>query len=398
MHTDITNVYLKRGKEAAVKRFHPWIFSGAIHHMDGEPKDGDWVKVMSHKEEVIATGHYNNGSIMVRILAFGETEITEDFWNDKLTTAFAKRKSIVSLQDTGTDCFRLIHAEGDNLPGLIVDVYGEVAVLQCHSIGMHKDRKKIAAAVLSQSDGSIKYIYDKSTQVLPRQYSFNFKNGFMEEGREEVSQQVQENGQPFVVNWETGQKTGFFLDQRDNRKLLGDYAKGKTVLNTFCYSGGFSIYALNAGATLVHSVDVSQKAMDLTDENVALNAPFDGEHVSYTEDVMTFFKENEEEYDVVVVDPPAFAKNLRKKHNAVQGYKRLNTLALNRVKKGGILFTFSCSQVIDTLLFQNTIVAAALETNRKVSILHRLTQPADHPVNLFHPEGAYLKGLVLYVE
>lgn len=396
MHT--ATVYLKRGKEAAVKRFHPWIFSGAIHHMDGQPKDGDWVQVMSHKNEIIATGHYNNGSIMVRILAFGETEIGDDFWNDKLKAAFAKRKSIVNLQNTKTDCFRLIHAEGDNLPGLIVDIYGEVAVLQCHSIGMHKDRKKIAAAILEQSEGLIKHIYDKSVEVLPKPYSFNFKNGFMGEGREEVSQQVEENGHSFLVNWETGQKTGFFLDQRDNRKLLGEYAKGKTVLNTFCYSGGFSIYALNAGAISVHSVDISQKAMDLTDQNVKLNAPFDGKHVSYTQDVMKFLKENGETYDVVIVDPPAFAKNLRKRHNAVQGYKRLNALALKRVKKGGIMFTFSCSQVVDTLLFQNTIVAAALETDRKVSILHRLTQPADHPVNLFHPEGAYLKGLVLYVE
>lgn len=396
MHT--ATIYLKKGREAAVLRFHPWIFSGAVHRIDGKPKDGDLVIVNTKNDETIATGHYNNGSILVRVLAFSEANIDQTFWNEKLSAAYTKRERIVSLHGTDTDCYRLIHAEGDDLPGLIVDIYGNVAVLQCHSIGMHKDRKRITEAIISQSNGKIKQVYDKSTAVLPKQYAFNFKDGFVDSDEEKTGLPVSENGNKFQINWVTGQKTGFFLDQRDNRKLLGEYAKGKTVLNTFCYSGGFSIYALNAGASLVHSVDISQKAMDLTDENVALNQPFEGKHESITQDVMQYLKEDELEYDIVVVDPPAFAKNLRKRHNAVQGYKRLNALALKRVKKGGILFTFSCSQVVDTLLFQNTIVAAALESNRKVSILHRLSQGADHPVNLFHPEGSYLKGLVLYVD
>ncbi len=393
----MTTIHLKRGKEQAVARFHPWIFSGAIHRMDGQPKDGDWVRVCDSHGNVVATGHYNNGSIMVRVLSFGDLEVSQEYWNDCIQTAFEKRKAILDW-DHATQCYRLVHAEGDALPGLIVDIYGQVAVMQCHSIGMHKDRRAIAEAILHHSSPHVKAVYDKSREVLPKSYGNNFENGYLLGEMDADEAVVHEHGNAFKVNWATGQKTGFFLDQRENRKLLGHYAKGKRILNTFCYSGGFSIYALNAGAEAVHSVDISQKAMDLTDANVALNQPFDGEHVSHTADVMAYLKEEKEMYDIVVVDPPAFAKNLRKRHNAVQGYKRLNALAFKRVKQGGLMFTFSCSQVVDTPLFQNTIVAAALESGRKVSILHRLTQPADHPVNLFHPEGAYLKGLVLYVE
>lgn len=381
-----------------MSRFHPWIFSGAVREIIGKPKDGDIVKVQGFNGETLCVGHYNNGSIIVRILSFQEEEINLAFWKKRIGAAWEKRFAIADLQANNTNCFRLIHAEGDQLPGLIVDIYGDVAVMQCHSIGMHKNRQLIAQAIFETSNEGITAVYDKSVEVLPKPYRFNFKNEYLVGEREVPETIVVENGNGFHVNWETGQKTGFFLDQRENRKLLGEYATGKTVLNTFCYSGGFSIYALKAGAKCVDSVDISQKAMDLVRDNVELNEPYKGRHFAHTADVMQFLKDDTRNYDIVVVDPPAFAKNIKKRHNAVQGYKRLNALALQRVKKGGLMFTFSCSQVVDTVLFQNTIVAAALESGRAISILHRLTQPPDHPVNLYHPEGSYLKGLVLYVE
>ncbi len=384
---------LKRGKEQAVKRFHPWIFSGAIYQKDNQLKDGDIVKVKDSHGNIIATGHFHHGSIAVRILAFEDVKIDIQFWKNAIQTAFNKRKSL-SLKG---NAYRLIHAEGDHLPGLIVDIYDQTAVVQCHSIGMHLCINDIANAIMESTEGSIQKIYDKSKEVLPFQYASDIENSYIIGDNDEGQCIINENENAFRVNWKSGQKTGFFLDQRNNRQLLNHYCKDKSVLNTFCYSGGFSVYALNAGASLVHSVDISQKAIDLTDENIKLTQREDA-HQSYCEDVMQFLKNHNKEYDIVIVDPPAFAKNIKKRHNAVQGYKRLNALALQTVKKGGIMFTFSCSQVIDTLLFQNTIVAAALEAGKKVSILHRLSQSSDHPVNLFHPEGNYLKGLVLFVE
>ncbi len=394
--SNISTIKLKKSKEQIIQRFHPWVFSGAIAQKKGNPKDGDIVKVLNYKNEIIATGHYNNGSIAVRILAFSDKEINTTFWDETIHAAFQKR-IILGFPNSKTNCYRLIHAEGDHLPGLIVDIYDDVAVVQCHSIGMHRCIENIAGSIVRFSEGKIKNVYDKSNHVLPSYYSKDKTNSFIIQNEEKTKNIVLENGHQFLIDWALGQKTGFFLDQRINRQLLGEYAKDKTVLNTFCYSGGFSIYALQQGASLVHSVDISQKAIDWTNENVELNRPFTGKHQAFTQDVLQFLKEEEETYDIVIVDPPAFAKNFKKRHNAVQGYKRLNALAFQRVKEGGIMLTFSCSQVIDALLFQNTIVAAALEAQKKVSIIGRLSQPTDHPVNLFHPEGSYLKGLILLV-
>ncbi len=388
-------IILKRGKDASLLRFHPWVFSGAIYFKPDDIADGDPVEVFDSKDEYLATGHYQNGSIMVRICSFEKTNLKQNFWTKKIQKAYHLR-SLLNLAANGTNCYRLIHGEGDGLPGLIIDIYNTTAVIQCHSIGMFYEKEKIALAIQKVFNDDIKAIYNKSSNALPPDFGKTTENDYLfGTGEDQV---VQEYENQFAVNWVTGQKTGFFLDQRENRKLLAHYAKGKKVLNAFCYSGGFSIYALKAGAQLVHSVDVSQKAMDLTDENVTLNQPYEGQHTSFTSDVMSFLKETDTEYDLMVVDPPAFAKNLKKRHNAVQGYKRLNTLAMQKIAKNSILFTFSCSQVVDEKLFYNTIVAAAIEAKRKVSVLHRLTQPADHPVGLFHPEGSYLKGLVVYVE
>ncbi len=389
-------VILKKGKDAFVKRFHPWIFSGAIQAITGKPKEGEWVIVKDSYGNIIAQGHYQKGSITVRVLQFGEEERQADFWKNKFQAAFAKRQ-VAGLPNEQTNCYRLIHAEGDGLPGLIVDIYNDVAVVQCHSIGMRKEVKDICKGLLDVEGLNINSVYDKSKETLPFQYATNIENEYLHNPKEETSTDVLENGNAFRVDWGTGQKTGFFLDQRENRALLGKYAKGKSILNTFCYSGGFSIYGLKDEAAEVVSVDISQKAIDLTNENVELNPNFGGKHEALAEDVMQFLKEGEKQYDIVIVDPPAFAKSLNKKHNAVQGYKRLNAMAIKKVKPGGLLFTFSCSQVIDAVLFQNTIVAAALEAGRPSSILHRLSQPADHPVSLFHPEGNYLKGLVLHI-
>jgi 23S rRNA (cytosine1962-C5)-methyltransferase len=359
-------------------------------------KDGDLVQVAAPQGDIVATGHFHHGSIAVRILSFGEGDIGPAFWLEKLQVAFAKRRAL-GLPSTDTDAFRLVHGEGDGLPGLVVDVYGDTAVLQCHSIGMHRCRKDITAAILACSEGRLRHVFDKSKESLPFKYARGIHNSYIGEERPKSQAIIQENGHRFLVDWDKGQKTGFFLDQRDNRQLLGQYAQGKSVLNTFCYSGGFSVYAMAAGAQAVHSVDVSKKAMAWTDQNIALLPSPSGTHHSHTADVMDFLKSEEQRFDIVVVDPPAFAKNMHKRHNAVQGYKRLNALAIKRVKPGGLLFTFSCSQVIDTPLFQNTILAAALEAGRPASILHRLGQSPDHPVSLFHPEGNYLKGLVLWV-
>ena len=389
-------IFLKDKRDAAVLRFHPWVFSGAVARKSGAIEDGEWVEVRSNKSELLGMGHYQDGSICVRLLSFEAATIDQSFWNQKIERAYQYRKAIELTDRDQLNCYRLIHGEGDGLPGLVIDVYGEAAVIQCHSIGMHRDREMIAKALQEVYGARLKAVFDKSAESLPKEYATTMQNGYLfGTGAETV---VKEYGALFTIDWETGQKTGFFLDQRENRRLLAEYASGKTVLNTFCYTGGFSIYALKAGAHSVESVDVSAKAMELTEKNVALNGFDDSRHRSYTTDVLDFLRKTPNTYDLMVVDPPAFAKNLEKRHNAVQGYKRLNALAMEKIKPGGILFTFSCSQVVNKQLFYDTIVAAALEAGRQVRVMHQLSQGPDHPVNLFHPEGEYLKGLVLYVE
>lgn len=388
-------VILKSKREASVNRRHPWVFSGAIKTLEGAPEDGETVAVYNNKGEYLAAGHFQQGSIMVRLLSFEEEAIDQAFWQTRLQQALAYRRAAGILDVTKTNCFRLIHAEGDGLPGLIIDIYGSAAIIQCHSIGMFQSLGLIAEALSKVLGDRIQTIYHKSKDTLPSGFAAGVEDGFLR--GEAESDLVKEHGHIFKVNWVNGQKTGFFLDQRDNRALLAHYVKDKKVLNTFCYTGGFSIYALQAGARWVDSVDVSATAMALTDENVDLNG-LANRHRSYTADVPTFLKTADDDYEVMIVDPPAFAKSRKKRHNAVQGYKRLNASALRRIKSGGIYFTFSCSQVVGAQLFQDTMVAAALEAGRKVRIMHRLSQPADHPVSLFHPEGSYLKGLVLFVE
>ncbi len=394
-------VILNAGKEIAVKRLHPWIFSGAIARTEGSPTDGDVVEVFDKKLTYLATGHYYKGSIAVKIFSYSATEINEAFWLEKLNTAYQVRQTIVFQGGSGVvDCYRLIHGEGDGFPGLILDFYKGVVVFQAHTIGMWREKEKIVAGLKQIYGENLLAVYDKSAETLPTEFGKSVKNDYLfnKSSVELIPHEVSENDNKFLIDWQTGQKTGFFLDQRDNRALLGQYAKGKKVLNSFCYSGGFSIYALKAGAELVHSVDVSKKAVDLVNQNVALNFGETDKHEAYAEDVMNYLKRNDQTYDLIILDPPAYAKNVAKRHNAVQGYKRLNVEGIKRLAKGGILFTFSCSQVVDRELFYNTVMSAALEVGRQVRVLHHLTQGADHPVNLFHPEGSYLKGLVLYVE
>lgn len=393
-------IILKDKKDASLRRFHPWVFSGAVDKMEGKVTDGEVVEIYSKSGDYLATGHYQNGSICVRIFSFEKTDANQEFWTTKLRNAYQYRGNLNLINNPQTNCYRLVHAEGDGLPGLIIDIYNKTAVLQCHSIGMHLEREKICKALSEIYGNHLESIYDKSHDTLPDQYAKNVINNYLypkdQPANPSTHQLILENEYSFIIDWEGGQKTGFFLDQRDNRQLLTHYAKDKTILNTFCYTGGFSVYALNAGADFVESVDVSQKAIDLTNKNIALNGNSEKHH-AYTQDVIKFLQQTEKYYDIIIVDPPAFAKNISKRHNAVQGYKRLNALALKKVKSGGILFTFSCSQVVDRQLFYDTIVAAAIEAGRQVRVMHHLNQPADHPVSLFHPEGAYLKGLVLFV-
>ena len=396
-----SKLFLQAGRDEAVRRFHPWVFSRAISRYEGDLNDGDTVEVFDHKSRYLATGHYHNGSITVRIFSFGATAggpVMPDlaFWTQKLAKIRTVRQAIINQNQT--NCYRLVHGEGDGCTGLIIDMYAGVAVMQAHSIGMHRERETLTEALKAVFGDELKAVYDKSADTLPNEYATTIANGYLF-GDVPVPHPVLENGNTFLINWMTGQKTGFFLDQRDNRALLAQYAAEKKVLNAFCYSGGFSVYALKAGAEQVHSVDVSQKAIDLTNQNIAANfGETETRHEAYADDVMHFLKAHDHQYDVVILDPPAFAKSLSARHRAVQGYKRLNAEGLRRVAKGGILFTFSCSQVVDRELFYNTIVAAAIEAGRQVRVLHHLSQPADHPVNLFHPEGGYLKGLVLWVE
>ena len=404
-------IFLQKGRDEAVRRFHPWVFSGAVSRREGPAPnnniaDGEVVEVFDSKATYLGTGHFHDGSIQVRLFSFAAhtngQPITPDvdFWAQKLVQIRAVRASVIPGQ---TDCYRLIHGEGDGCSGLIIDMYAGVAVLQAHSIGMHRQRQSIVEALQRVFGPELVAVYDKSAETLPEQYAAGVQNGYRygraDDGTQQRPRAVQENGHTFMVDWVTGQKTGFFLDQRDNRQLLARYSAGRTVLNAFCYSGGFSVYALAAGASVVHSIDTSKKAIELTNQNVAANPGFAGQHEAIVADVMDYLKKPETPtYDIVVLDPPAYAKSQSARHRAVQGYKRLNTEGLKRVAPGGILFTFSCSQVVDRELFYNTVVAAAIEAGRQVRVLHHMSQPADHPVSLFHPEGGYLKGLVLWVE
>jgi len=383
---------LKKGKEVSLRRFHPWVFSGALETPDGSLEDGDWAKVVAAGNKTLGYGHYHVGTIAVRILTFGDHLPGSDFYQQKLEYCFRQRKTTGVLSDM-TNAFRLVHGEGDGLSGLIIDVYNGVAVIQAHSVGMYRDRTLIVDAIRSVFKNDISAIYIKAPSA-----SRDLQNDSYLFGTSTVPHIVTEHNNKFYVDWETGQKTGFFLDQRDNRNLLSAYAVEKSVLNTFCYTGGFSVYALKAGASVVHSVDASEKAIALTKMNIEVNG-FDNEkNPSYASDTFEFMKDKKDQYDIIILDPPAFAKHKSAKHQAMKGYQRLNAEALRIVKAGGIIFTFSCSQVISRQLFYDTIVSSAIQSGRQVKVLHHLSQPADHPVSIYHPEGAYLKGLVLYVE
>lgn len=390
-------VYLKPGKEESLKRFHPWVFSGAIARVEGEPEEGEIVDVYTSKKEFIACGHFQIGSIAVRVLSFVQETIDHAFWVRKLSIAKDLRVALGLIGNPQNNTYRLVHGEGDNLPGLIIDVYDHTAVMQAHSAGMHVYRMEIADALSEVMGDVIQNIYYKSETTLPFKADLlSTENGFIKGGSPENV--AMENGLKFHVDWLKGQKTGFFVDQRENRHLLERYAKGRNVLNMFCYTGGFSFYAMRGGANLVHSVDSSAKAIDLTNENVELNFPGDTRHKAYAEDAFKFLDRMGDQYDLIILDPPAFAKHRDALRNALRGYTKLNAKAFEKIRPGGILFTFSCSQIVNKENFRNAVFTAAAQSGRSVRILHQLTQPGDHPVNIYHPEGEYLKGLVLYVE
>jgi len=390
-----TKIILGSGKDQSLRRFHPWVFSGAIKKIKGPVFDGAVVDVYSNHDEYLGTGHYQEATIAVRVFSFQPVTPDVAFWSDKIRKAFDYRLSVGIANNPDTNVYRLIYAEGDGMPGLIIDYYNGVAVLQAHSVGMHQFREAIAQSLKEVLGDQLRAVYDKSNEALHRNEGGESTNGYIL-GSSEGAGEVLENGHKFLIDWEHGQKTGFFVDQRDNRALLAKYSKGKRVLNTFCYTGGFSVYAGKAGATEVHSVDSSKKAIDLTDKNMALNGLTN--HASFAVDTFDYLKDKDGIYDVIILDPPAFAKHVNARHNAVMGYKRLNAEAISKIRAGGILFTFSCSQVVSRGLFHDTIMSAAIVAKRNVRVLHHLTQPTDHPVNIYHPEGEYLKGLVLYVE
>ncbi len=389
-------IILKRGKEESLKRFHPWIFSGAIAKADENIEEGDIVRVLTFDDKFIAVGHYQIGSIAVRVLSFKDITIGVEFWTERLIEALKMRIAIGIADNPQNNTYRLVHGEGDCLPGLVIDCYGKTAVMQAHSVGMHVNRLEIADALVKVMDGRIENVYYKSETTLPYKAELGQENGFVIGGCSDNT--AVENGLKFHVDWLKGQKTGFFVDQRENRSLLEKYSSGKNVLNMFCYTGGFSFYAMRGGAKLVHSVDSSAKAIELTNANVNLNFPNDKRHQAYCEDAFKFLDNAKDFYDLIILDPPAFAKHRAALHNALKGYTRLNVKAFERIKHGGILFTFSCSQVVTKENFRNAVFTAAAISGRNVRILHQLHQPADHPVNIYHPEGEYLKGLVLYVE
>ena len=389
-------IILKKGKEESLKRFHPWVFSGAIQHLPQPLEPGPTVAVSHSAGKLAAVGHYQVGSIAVRVLSFRDVAIDESFWQSRLKSALTMRQTIGIADNPENNTYRLAHGEGDLLPGLVIDVYGKTAVMQAHSVGMHCSRHDIAQALVAVMGSRIENIYYKSETTLPFKAELGQENGFIYGGSDDNT--AVENGLKFYVDWLKGQKTGCFVDQRENRALLEHYAKGRKVLNMFCYTGGFSFYAMRGGALKVHSVDSSAKAIELTKRNVALNFPDDGRHEAYCEDAFKFLDQLGNQYDLIILDPPAFAKHRAALHNALKGYIRLNAKAFEKIESGGVLFTFSCSQVVTKENFRNAVFTAAAQAGRKVRILHQLHQPADHPVNIYHPEGEYLKGLVLYVE
>ena len=396
-------VYLKKGKEDSLLRFHPWIFSGAISRIEEGLEEGDIVRVMTHDDRFIAVGHFQIGSIAIRVLSFHDVEIDDRFWESRLKAALHVRQSVGVVREEGeglrvfpNTTYRLVHGEGDNLPGLIVDVYGKTAVMQAHSVGMHMCRELIAKALVKVMGDKLDSIYYKSETTLPYKAELGQENGFIY-GETDNNIAI-ENGLKFHIDWLKGQKTGFFIDQRENRSLLEYYAKGRSVLNMFCYTGGFSVYAMRGGAEVVHSVDSSAKAIELTNKNVELNFPNDSRHEAICEDAFKYLDDHDGKYDLIILDPPAFAKHRNALKNGLRGYTRLNVKGFERIKPGGILFTFSCSQVVTKDNFRQAVFTAAAQAGRKVRILHQIHQPADHPINIYHPEGEYLKGLVLYVE
>lgn len=388
-------IVLKSGKDESLHRFHPWIFSGAVKKIHGSPVEGDIVDVFDNKDNFLATGHYQPGSIAVRILTFSREEPDKRFFLNKIKNAFLYRKNLGLIDNPTINVFRLVHAEGDFLPGLIIDFYNGVAVMQMHSVGMYRIKEELAAALRETMGERIKAIYDKSEVTIPFMSGVKGENGFLYGSSDPVT--VTENGYRFRIDWTTGQKTGFFIDQRDNRRLLANYTKGRKVLNMFGYTGGFSVYAMH-DAEYVHTVDSSASAIEMADVNIGLNYGDDPRHKSIREDAFKFLNDIKDRYDLIILDPPAFAKHNNVLSNALQGYKRLNMKAIEQIKRGGIIFTFSCSQVVTRENFRKSIFAASANTGRKIRILHQMTQPPDHPVNIYHPESEYLKGLVLYVE
>lgn len=392
----ITTLFLRRGKSESLKRFHPWVFSGAIAGANGKLNEGDVVRIVSNENELMGYGHYQIGSIAVRMLTFREEKIDHAFWVTRLSEALRLRKALQLTGRADNNIYRLVHGEGDRLPGLVIDVYGKTAVMQAHSVGMHMSREQIADALIEASEGLIENVYYKSETTLPFKADLHQENGFLR-GHDEGNVAV-ENGLKFHIDWLRGQKTGFFVDQRENRSLLEHYAKGRNVLNMFCYTGGFSVYAMRGGANLVHSVDSSAKAIDLTRANAEMNFPGDARHEAFAEDAFKFLEQAGSNYDLIVLDPPAFAKHKDALPRALKGYTRLNAIAFRKIKPGGIVFTFSCSQAVNKDQFRLAVFTAAAQSGRHVRILHQLHQPADHPINIYHPEGEYLKGLVLELE
>ena len=392
----LKTIQLRRGKAESLRRFHPWVFSGAIAAQSRDLQEGDLVQVLDDQGNFIAVGHYQIGSIAVRVLSFDRRDIDEAFWVERIGEAYSLRRGLKLAGREDNDVYRLVHGEGDRLPGLVVDVYGATAVMQAHSVGMHVQREVIADAIIRATEGDIQNVYYKSETTLPYKADLGQENGFLRGGS--PANIATENGLKFHIDWLKGQKTGFFVDQRDNRSLLEHYAKGRSVLNMFCYTGGFSVYALRGGATLVHSVDSSSKAIDLTRANAELNFPGDTRHDAFAEDAFRYLQRAGNDYDLIVLDPPAFAKHKEALRNALKGYTRLNAIAFEKIKPGGIVFTFSCSQAVNKDQFRLAVFTAAAQSGRHVRILHQLHQPADHPINIYHPEGEYLKGLVLQVE
>ncbi len=397
----MTTVQLRRGKEESLLRRHPWVFSGAIERIiegDKPLGEGDVVDVITKQGDFIARGHYQIGSIAVRVLSFERVAIDQAWWNERIAEAKHLREALGMVDDATTTCYRLVHGEGDMLPGLVVDIYGAVAVVQCHSVGMYLSRQSIAEAIREAYGDAIEAIYDKSSQTLPYKAELGAIDGYLWGSSSHGDREVLENGLRFKVNWEEGQKTGFFIDQRVNRDLVRAYARGRKVLNTFCYTGGFSVAALAGGAREVVSIDLSERAVKLADENVRLNFGNEAAHEAIACNAVEYLKDIDDSYDMIILDPPAFAKHHKVLGNALQGYKKINVRAMQKIRPGGILFTFSCSQAVSRDLFRTTIFTSAAIAGRKVRIIGQLTQPADHPINIYHPEGEYLKGLVVYVE